>query len=190
MDANPRRGQSEAATGGLRGARSPLQRHLPLAPSTPDQAALLASTENQIFSAHDETATCGLVLASWYGSGLQAFARKGGRSAPRVSSFVPTPLSSVQAENPDILGVTMHSQPMISGGLIYVVDIRNGLYVLSYRGPHHREVSGAGYLSGNSNLTQGGRSLPVNRADVPSKPQFISASMIERPSAIGSPGCG
>ncbi len=36
-----------------------------------------------------------------------------------------------------------------------------------------------------------GREEPsVNRADVPSKPQFISASMIERPSAIGSPGCG
>jgi hypothetical protein len=33
--------------------------------------------------------------------------------------------------------------------LIYVVDIRNGLYVLRYTGPHADEVA---FLEGNSNL--------------------------------------
>jgi hypothetical protein len=33
-----------------------------------------------------------------------------------------------------------------------VVDIRNGLYVLRYHGPHERELQVAGPLEGNSNL--------------------------------------
>jgi hypothetical protein len=36
--------------------------------------------------------------------------------------------------------------------LIYVVDIRNGLYVLRYTGPHADEVAGISFLEGNSNL--------------------------------------
>jgi hypothetical protein len=36
--------------------------------------------------------------------------------------------------------------------LIYVIDIRNGLYVLRYTGPHAGEVAGISFLEGNSNL--------------------------------------
>jgi hypothetical protein len=36
--------------------------------------------------------------------------------------------------------------------LIYVADIRNGLYVLRYDGKHAREVSRIRFLEGNSNL--------------------------------------
>jgi hypothetical protein len=40
----------------------------------------------------------------------------------------------------------------LQDGLIYVVDIRNGLYVLQYTGPHADEVKQIHFLEGNSNL--------------------------------------
>ncbi len=49
------------------------------------------------------------------------------------------------------------SYSIIRDGLIYVVDIGNGLYVLRYTGPQHREVDRTKYLEGNSN-----RGDPVN----------------------------
>ncbi len=51
----------------------------------------------------------------------------------------------------------MWSFPIIRNGLIYVVDIRNGLYVLRYNGPHADEVADISFLEGNSNLGDAGR---------------------------------
>jgi len=48
--------------------------------------------------------------------------------------------------------VTMWSYPIIRDGLIYVIDIRNGLYILRYTGPHAGEVADIRFLEGNSNL--------------------------------------
>jgi hypothetical protein len=48
--------------------------------------------------------------------------------------------------------VVMWSFPIIRNGLIYVIDVRNGLYVLRYRGPHHDSVDQIAFLEGNSNL--------------------------------------
>jgi hypothetical protein len=48
--------------------------------------------------------------------------------------------------------VVMWSFPIVRHGLIYVVDIRNGLYVLRYTGRHAREVNRIRFLEGNSNL--------------------------------------
>jgi hypothetical protein len=53
--------------------------------------------------------------------------------------------------------VVMWSYPIIRNGLIYVTDIRNGLYVLRYTGPHADEVMGTTFLEGNSNLGDLGR---------------------------------
>jgi hypothetical protein len=41
---------------------------------------------------------------------------------------------------------------IIRDGLIYVIDIRNGLYVLRYTGPHADEAANISFLEGNSNL--------------------------------------
>ena len=46
----------------------------------------------------------------------------------------------------------MWSYPIIKDGLIYVVDVRNGLYVLRYTGAHAQELSQIKFLEGNSNL--------------------------------------
>ena len=48
--------------------------------------------------------------------------------------------------------VVMWSYPVIKDGLIYVTDVRNGLYILRYTGPHASEVAGVEFLEGNSNL--------------------------------------
>jgi hypothetical protein len=45
----------------------------------------------------------------------------------------------------------MWSYPIIADGLIYLVDVRNGLYVLKYKGAHAREVREIAFLEGNSN---------------------------------------
>ncbi len=48
--------------------------------------------------------------------------------------------------------VVMWSYPVIADGLIYVVDLRNGLYILRYTGPHAAEVDAIAFLEGNSNV--------------------------------------
>jgi hypothetical protein len=45
----------------------------------------------------------------------------------------------------------MWSYPIIKNGLIYVIDLRNGLYVLRYRGAFEREIRRIGFLEGNAN---------------------------------------
>jgi hypothetical protein len=45
----------------------------------------------------------------------------------------------------------MWSYPVIQDGLIYVVDLRNGLYILKYNGPYEHEVNEIGFLESNSN---------------------------------------
>ncbi len=69
-----------------------------------------------------------------------------------------TPLSfqTVATEDPalskGINKVVMWSDPIIRHGLIYVIDIRNGLYVLRYTGAGAQTVNHIGFYEGNSNL--------------------------------------
>lgn len=74
----------------------------------------------------------------------------------KVAEFIPTPLPFVGTEDPALSSgpdkVVMWSYPILKDGLIYVVDIRNGLYILKYHGPYEEEVNSIGFLEGNSNL--------------------------------------
>jgi hypothetical protein len=47
--------------------------------------------------------------------------------------------------------IVMWSYPVIQDGLIYTVDLRNGLYILKYHGPYEGEVNTIKFLEGNSN---------------------------------------
>jgi len=55
--------------------------------------------------------------------------------------------------NPDFkTKLALWSYPIIKDGLIYVIDIRNGLFILRYTGPNSSEVQQIAFLEGNSNL--------------------------------------
>jgi LVIVD repeat-containing protein len=107
------------------------------------------------FSAHNPTLTRSIALVTWHGAGMQAIDISRPASPEPAAQFVPDPLPYVQTEDPALSSgrdkVVMWSFPIVKDGLIYVVDIRNGLYVLRYRGPHAREVARAEFLDGNSN---------------------------------------
>jgi hypothetical protein len=117
------------------------------------------------YSSHNPTPTRNIVLDSWHSGGEQAIDVSDPGHPVQAGWFSPTPLVSVANEDPalsagnDARGnkVVIWSFPIIRDGLIYVVDIRNGLYILDYNGPHAREVDGISFLEGNSNLGDAGR---------------------------------
>jgi LVIVD repeat len=107
------------------------------------------------FSAHNPTLTRNLAFITWHGAGLQAVAIADPTQPRSAAQFIPAPLDSVQTEDPALSQgrdkVVMWSFPIIKDGLIYAVDIRNGLYILRYHGPFERQVARIGFLDGNSN---------------------------------------
>ena len=70
----------------------------------------------------------------------------------------------------DTNGTIAWSYPIIRNGLIYYVDVANGLYVLRYTGPHADEVAGITFLEGNSNLGDAARLEAELPASVPESP--------------------
>jgi len=112
------------------------------------------------FSSHNPTVTEHLAFVTWHSAGLQVLTTAVPARPAQVAEFLPEPLDAVVTEDPALSSgldkVVMWSYPVIQDGLIYVVDVRNGLYVLEYRGPHQDEVRSIRFLEGNSNLGVGG----------------------------------
>ncbi len=113
------------------------------------------------YSAHNPTHTPNIVFTSWHSNGLQAISVHDPLYPYQLAEFMPEPLSSVQLEDPRLSDnvdtgngekVVMWSYPIVKDGLIYVVDLRNGLYVLEYNGLYEDEVEEITFLEGNSNL--------------------------------------
>ncbi|MGH8894201.1 MAG: LVIVD repeat-containing protein, partial [Actinomycetes bacterium] len=108
------------------------------------------------YASHNPTLTRKLALISWHSGGLQVVDTSDPGAPTQAGWFSPQPLSSVATEDPALSRgpnkVVMWSYPVVRDGLIYVVDIRNGLYVLRYTGPHAKEVGQVAFLEGNSNL--------------------------------------
>jgi hypothetical protein len=107
-------------------------------------------------SAHNPTLTPNLALITWHSRGFQLISIEDPRRPRRVAEFMPQPLPAVQTEDPALSSgrdkVVMWSYPIVQDGLIYVVDVRNGLYILRYRGPCQEELDTVSFLEGNSNL--------------------------------------
>jgi hypothetical protein len=122
-----------------------------------DDAAHCPSPLHASYTVHNPTPTRHLIIASWYGAGVQAFTLRTPTAPRRVAAFRPRPLKRVDFEEPGLTDGTekvfMTSYPIFRGGLVYVSDSRNGLYVLRYRGPYAREVRCSGLREGNSSLT-------------------------------------
>ncbi|HUJ59453.1 MAG TPA: hypothetical protein VLX92_13200 [Kofleriaceae bacterium] len=106
------------------------------------------------YTAHDATVTEDLALVSWYAGGLEAIDISDPTHPFRLAEFRPDPLPQVTAEDPALSGspIEMWSYPVIQNGLIYVVDVRNGLYILRYHGRWAEQVQDRMFLEGNSNL--------------------------------------
>ena len=148
------------------------------------------------FSSHNPTLTASLAFISWHSAGLQAVLLRDPARPTQAAEFVPEHLPAVETEDPALSQgpdkVVIWSYPIIKNGLIYVVDIRNGLYVLRYRGPFAEEVSRTGFLEGNSNLGDALRFEPVPgvRPPPPPTPPRGVRRCLRRSLSAGTGGIG
>ncbi|HEX9697314.1 MAG TPA: hypothetical protein VGB64_13500 [Actinomycetota bacterium] len=119
------------------------------------------------FSMHNQTATSRYALVSWYGGGLRVVDLANPAKPRQTAFFVPKPpakVLSVPDTSAPIFGATEDtsddwwvstwSYPIVRKGLIYVADIRGGLYILRARPgtPLARDLARYKFLEGNSNL--------------------------------------
>jgi hypothetical protein len=119
----------------------------------PAQCASVAA--RTAFTAHNATVTHDLALVTWYAGGLQAIDISDPAQPFQLAELRPEPLAQVTTEDPGLGGnkVEMWSYPIIDDGLIYVVDVRNGLYVLRYHGRWGEQVAATKFAEGNSTRT-------------------------------------
>jgi hypothetical protein len=112
------------------------------------------------YSAHNPTLTPHIVFSTWHSEGMEAVSLEDPLQPTKLAQFLPKPLKKVTFEDPRLSSdpdtgrnekVVMWSYAIVKDGLIYVIDLRNGLYVLRYRGPFQDEVSRIRFLEGNSN---------------------------------------
>ena len=116
------------------------------------------------FAAHNPTLTKNLAVLTWHAGGLQAIDISNPAKPVQAAEYLPDPLPFVLQEDPVLSSgqdkVVMWSFPIIQDGLIYVTDVRNGLYILKYKGPFANEISSVDFLEGNSNQ---GAALKLSR---------------------------
>ena len=131
-----------------------LPRQVSVLKAPEDDAASCPSSPAGTYTSHNPTLVGDLAFVTWYSSGLQVFDVSNASQPVRLVEFRP---QAVEAGTRDPqLGATSTmtwSYPIVRGGLIYVADINQGLYVLRYQGPHQDQVAQAGFAEGNSNLT-------------------------------------
>lgn len=107
------------------------------------------------YSAHNPTLTNHLAFTTWHAAGLQVVDLSNPAKPSQAAVFVPEAEPYAFFEDPALTAgqdkVAAWSFPIIVDGLIYFTDIRNGLYVVKYKGPYDDEVSKMRFLDGNSN---------------------------------------
>ncbi|HEV3473086.1 MAG TPA: hypothetical protein VG408_07790, partial [Actinomycetota bacterium] len=110
---------------------------------------------NASFASHNPTLTKNIAFITWHSGGLQAVDISNPAKPTKLAGFVADPVFPILQEDPVLSAggdkVVAWSFPIIQDGLIYFVDIRNGLYVMRYTGPYESEVAGIDFIEGNSN---------------------------------------
>jgi hypothetical protein len=155
--------------------------------SLPENDPKNCGTKNGTFSSHNPTVFHDLALLSWYSGGLRAVDLSSPSHPHEDGAFVPKPTFTPDLRDSRLFFPTtsgglalptdttkptshaprwtgaMWSYPVVQNGLIYVVDIDLGLYILRYTGPHASEVSKAAFVEGNSSPSRYSASAPVIR---------------------------
>ena len=115
------------------------------------------------YASHNPTVLPDIAFVTWHSGGLRAIDLTDPTHPVQDGFFVPTPEPLQPGHTPDPAlepgsnGTIAWSYPIIRNGLIYYIDIANGLYVVRYTGPHASEVSGISFLEGNSSLGDAAR---------------------------------
>jgi len=126
------------------------------------------------YTSHNPTVLKDIAFVTWHSGGLRAIELSDPTHPVQDGFFVPKPDALQPGHTPDPAleagsnGTIAWSYPIIRNGLIYYVDIANGVYIVRYTGPHAREVNATSFLEGNSNV--GGtakpeQSLPASRSE-------------------------
>lgn len=121
------------------------------------------------YSAHNPTLTPDIGFITWHSGGLQAIDLDDPANPTQAGMYSPMPEPVAVTEDPALSSgadkVVMWSFPIIQDGLIYVVDVRNGLYIVEYTGEDAEAVADIGFLEGNSNLGDALRFEPPDPCD-------------------------
>ena len=119
------------------------------------------------FTMHNQTVTKRFVLTSWYGGGLRVIDIANRKGPAEAGFFVPQPVADIAsvpdtpapvygktAATDDDWWVSTWSYPVIRDGLIFVADIRSGLYILRAKpgSALAADLASFRFLEGNSNL--------------------------------------
>jgi len=139
----------------------------------PENDCAKAKAANGTFTAHNQTTFPSLALLTWYSGGLRAVDTSNPYRPVETGVFVPRATKDAPDERDTRLFFAgskvdrrtgaMWSYPVVQDGLVYVVDIDLGLYVLRYTGKHAGEVARAAFVEGNSSPSRYTRSAQVIR---------------------------
>ena len=110
------------------------------------------ATRDGAFTTHNPLVVGEIAFVSWYAGGLRAIDLRDPASPRQSGVFVPQPLPGVAADDFSLgsYPVQMWSSPILREGLIFVVDIRNGLFVLRYTGRGAAAISKVSFAEGNA----------------------------------------
>ena len=131
-------------------------------------ATLGANSTQENFSSyasHNPTVLPDVAFSTWHSGGLQAIDLTDPTHPTQDGYFLPAPATAQTGEvhtpdpalEPGSNGVIAWSYPIIRNGLIYFIDVANGLYIVRYTGPHADEAAAVSFLEGNSSLGDAAR---------------------------------
>ena len=125
------------------------------------------------YTSHNPTVMPNLAFVTWHSGGLRAIDLSDPTHPTAAGYFVAAPEPNQPghtvdpALEPGSNGVIAWSYPIVSHGLIYFIDIRNGLYIVRYTGRFASQVDHVGFLEGNSNLGDAARLSTESAAEAP-----------------------
>ena len=128
---------------------NPVRPQIAAALDLPESSCEDLPAPDAVFTPHNPLVVGDLVFLSWYGAGLQVLDVSDPSAPARVAQFVPAGEGAADASYIGGYPVQTWSYPILRDGLLYVVDIQSGLYVLRYTGPGAAEVAAVERIEGN-----------------------------------------